>query len=182
MALQSHHVGSNFCKLEENEIEVSLDFDDDTETAKSGTFGKFSLNSSDKPKNQGTLDCKDDVSYPSVSNYVPDNIKNESHGSHQGSAQPQLEEQENMAAARVPKLRRRRPRIQFGLTPRQLSELEDVFEKTKYPDEIIRKDLARRLFLGESKVRSWFKRRRAKYRKYQQSLMLQKEAADGQNT
>lgn len=31
-------------------------------------------------------------------------------------------------------------------------------------------------------LQSWFKRRRAKYRKYQQSLMLQKEAADGQNT
>ncbi|XP_005083202.1 paired mesoderm homeobox protein 2-like [Mesocricetus auratus] len=171
------------CKLEENEIEVSLDFEEEgTATAESGGSGKVFLNGSDKPKNQGILDHKDDVMQSSVFRYIRGNIKKESHGSHQASGSPQLKEQENMAAARIPQFRRTRPRIQFGLTPRQLSELEDVFEKTKYPDESIRKDLAKRLFLGESRVRSWFKRRRAKYRKSQQSQMLQSESADRQNT
>ncbi|CAH6779918.1 ALX homeobox protein 1 [Phodopus roborovskii] len=176
MAFHSKHVDPNFYKLGENEIEVSLDFEEeDTTTAENGTFGKVSLNGSDKSKNHGLPDHKDDVIHSAVFNSLADNNKNESP---QGSGHPQMEGQEKMAASRVPRVRRRRPRIQFGLTPRQLSELEDVFEKTKYPDEIIRKDLAKRLFLGESRVRSWFKRRRAKYRKTQQSLMLQCESAD----
>ncbi|XP_052602805.1 rhox homeobox family member 1-like [Peromyscus californicus insignis] len=177
MALQFQHVDPDFYKQEENEIEVSLE--DEQETTVAAENGNFegSPNGPEKLKNQGIPDQKDDVIH-----YIGDDIKDESHGSHQGSGHPQLEKQENLAAARVPQFRRTRPRIQLGLTPRQLSELEEVFEQTKYPDEATRRDLAKRLFLGESRVRSWFKRRRAKYRKTQQSQMLKCESADRQNT
>ncbi|XP_038171780.1 rhox homeobox family member 1-like [Arvicola amphibius] len=172
-----------FYKLDENEIEVSLDFEEEaTAATESVIFGEGSLNGSDKPRKHGIPHRKDDVTQVVNFNYVGDDIKHESHGSHQGYRKPQFKEQENVAAARGPQVRRTRPRIQFGLTPWQLNELEDVFEKTKYPDEIIRKDLAKRLFLGESTVRRWFKQRRAKYRKHQQSQELQCASVDGQDT
>ncbi|XP_057614960.1 rhox homeobox family member 1-like [Chionomys nivalis] len=183
MAFQSQHVDHNFYKLDENEIEVSLDFEQEaTAATESVIFGEGSLNGSEKPKNQGIPHRKDDVTHVANFNYVGDDIRHESHGSIQGYRNPQLKEQETVAAARVPHVRRTRPRIQFGLTPRQLNELEEVFEKTQYPNEIIRKDLAKRLFLGESRVRSWFKKRRAQYRKHQQSQVLQCASADGQDT
>nr|XP_042125378.1 rhox homeobox family member 1 [Peromyscus maniculatus bairdii]XP_042125379.1 rhox homeobox family member 1 [Peromyscus maniculatus bairdii] len=177
MAFQFQHVDPNFYKLVENEIEVILEAEQ--EAAPAAENGNFEgpLNGPEKLKNQGIPDHKDDVIHD-----IGDDIKDESHGSHQGSGHPQLEKQENLAAARVPQFRRTRPRIQLGLTPRQLSELEEVFEQTKYPDETTRRALAKRLFLGESRVRKWFKRRRAKYRKTQQSQMLKCESADRQNT
>ncbi|OBS76473.1 hypothetical protein A6R68_17087 [Neotoma lepida] len=134
MAFQSQHVDPNFYKLGEIEIEVNLDSEQEaTAAAENGIFGEGSLNDADKIKNQGIPDPKDDVIH-----YIGDDIKDKSHGSHQGSGHPQLKEHKNLAVASVPQFRRTRPRIQFGLTPRQLSELEEVFEKTKYPDEIIR--------------------------------------------
>ncbi|KAH0501217.1 putative rhox homeobox family member 1-like [Microtus ochrogaster] len=138
MAFQSQHVDPNVYKLDVNEIEVSLDFEQEaTAATESVIFGEGSQNGSGKPKNQGIPHRKDDVTHVANFNYIGDDIRHESHGSHQGYRNPQLKEQENVAAARVPQVRRTRPRIQFGLTPKQLNELEDVFEKTKYPNEII---------------------------------------------
>lgn len=139
MAFQSQHVDPNFYKLDENGIGVSHDFEQEaTEATESFIFGEGSLNGSDKPKNQCMPHFKDRVTHVVNFNYVGDDIKHESHGSHEGYRNPHLKEQENVAAARVPQVWCTRPRIQFGLTPRQLNELEDVFEKTKYPDENIR--------------------------------------------
>ncbi|XP_036029854.1 pituitary homeobox 2-like [Onychomys torridus] len=177
MACQFQLIDPNFYKVEEKEIEVSLDAEKEASVASLNSNFEGSLNGSDKLNNQGIPDHEDDVIH-----YIDDDIKDESHESHQGSGHPQLEKQENLAAARVPKFRRTRPRIQLGLTPRQLSELEQVFEQTKYPDETTRRDLAKRLFLGESRVRRWFKRRRAKYRKTQQCQMFKCESDDRQNT
>ncbi|XP_052026489.1 rhox homeobox family member 1-like [Apodemus sylvaticus] len=179
MALQSHQVDLN--KLEENEIEVTLDSEQEANAAaEGGSFGEGSLKASDKLKYQGIQDDKDDVIFVGDMKDTGDNIKEECLGSHQGSGDPQLEEQ-NLATARVPLVRRTRPRIQLGLTPRQLRELEDVFEKIKYPDVTTRRNLAKRLYLAESKVKRWFKKRRAKYRKEQQSQMLECASADTQN-
>ncbi|KAL6084673.1 hypothetical protein STEG23_002917 [Scotinomys teguina] len=173
MALELQHVYPNFCKLDEDETKVSLDAKQEAAAAAgNGNIGEGSLQGPDKLKIQGIPDHKDDEIH-----YIGDDIKDQSHGSHQGSRHPQLEKQGNLAAARVPQVRRTRPRIQLGFTPRQLSELEEVFEKTKYPDESTRKDLARRLFLGESKVRSWFKKK-SHIRKAQQSQMLKGESAE----
>ncbi|XP_050997845.1 paired mesoderm homeobox protein 1-like [Acomys russatus] len=176
MALQPHPVDPNFYKGEEKEMEVSLDIEQEAATAADS-------GSSDKQKQQDIPDDSDDVIYVGVLSSIGNDSKDRSLGSHQGSGQPQLENQENVAAARDPQLQQRtRPRIQLGLTPRQLRELEEVFEKNKYPDEFIRKDLARRLYLGESTVLRWFKRRRAKDRKYQQSQVLKCASADSQST
>lgn len=134
MALQSHHVEPSSYKLEENEIEVSLDAD---EAAEGGSFGEGSLNGSDKLKYEGIPD-KDDRIYVGDVKYIGNDVKDEYRGSHQGSGDSQLEEQKNLASPTIPQFRRTRPRIQLGLTPRQLSELEDFFETTKYPDVITR--------------------------------------------
>ena len=139
MAFQSHHVDPNVYKLDENEIQVSLDFEHEATAATERViYGEGSQNGPGKSKNQGIPHHEDDVTHVVNFNYVGDDIRQESHGSHQGYRNPQLKEQEDAAAGRVPRVRRTRPRIQFGLTARQLNELEDVFEKTKYPDEIIR--------------------------------------------
>ena len=139
MAFQSQHVDPNVYKLDGNKIQVSLDFELElTAATESVIYGEGSLKGSVKPKNQGIPHHEDDVTHVVNFNYVGDDIRHESHGSHQGYRNPQLKEQEDAAAARVPRVLCTRPRIQFGLTARQLNELEDVFEKTKYPDEIIR--------------------------------------------
>ncbi|EDM10855.1 reproductive homeobox on X chromosome 12 [Rattus norvegicus] len=174
MALQSHHVEPSSYKLEENEIEVSLDAD---EAAEGGSFGEGSLNGSDKLKYEGIPD-KDDRIYVGDVKYIGNDVKDEYRGSHQGSGDSQLEEQKNLASPTIPQFRRTRPRIQLGLTPRQLSELEDFFETTKYPDVITRRNLAKHLYLAESRVKRWFKRRRARYRKEQQTQMLKRASAD----
>ena len=139
MAFQSQHVEQSFYKLDENKIEMSLDFEhESTAATESVIYGEGSPKGSDKPKNQGIPHCKDDVTHVANFNYVGDDIRHESHGSHQVYRNPHLKEKENVAAARVPQFWRTRPRIPFGLIPRHLNELEDVFEKTKYADEIIR--------------------------------------------
>lgn len=139
MAHQSHRVDPSFCKLEEKKIEVSLDTEQEGATAADGgSSGEGSLNVSDKREHQDIPDHNDDVIYVGDLNNVGNVIKDKSLGSHQGSGKPQLEGQEKVAAARVPQLPRTRPRIQLGLTVRQQRELEEVFEKIKYPDEFIR--------------------------------------------
>lgn len=139
MAFQSHHVDPNFYKLEENEIELTLDVEQEADAAaEGGSFEEGSQNGSDKLKYQGIPDDKGDVILVGDVKYIGNDIKDECLRSHHGSGDPQVEEEKDVAAARVPQFRRTRPRIQLGLTPRQLSELEDFFDKTKYPDVIAR--------------------------------------------
>lgn len=140
MALRPHHVDPNFYKLGENEIEVTLDADQEADAAaEGGSFGEGSLNASDKLKYQGIPDNTDDVIYVGEVKNIGNDIKDECCGSHQGSGDPQPEEeQKNLAAARVPQVQRTRPRIQLGFTSRQLRVLEKVFKKTKYPDALTR--------------------------------------------
>ncbi|XP_020372983.1 homeobox protein goosecoid-like [Rhincodon typus] len=65
--------------------------------------------------------------------------------------------------------RRRRHRTVF--TERQLEELENLFNKTSYPDSSARESLARTTHLSEETIKVWFKNRRAKMRKEKMSLL-----------
>ena len=59
--------------------------------------------------------------------------------------------------------RERRQRTQF--TSHQLRELESMFARNRYPDMATRERLSAWISLSETKVRIWFKNRRAKWRK-----------------
>ncbi|XP_057452281.1 homeobox-leucine zipper protein HDG1-like [Lotus japonicus] len=64
-------------------------------------------------------------------------------------------------------------------SPQQIKELEDVFKKTSYPNEIERSDLSNRLGLEKKSVAFWFQNRRAKSKK--ENLLLENEKLRAEN-
>ncbi|XP_057573562.1 rhox homeobox family member 1-like [Hippopotamus amphibius kiboko] len=116
------------------------------------------------------------------------NINQEGYGNHEGGdggqepGQEPPEEPGHAAAATQAQQpgnppRRRTKRKKF--TPVQLQALEDLFQDTQYPDALTRSELARRMDVTETRVQTWFKNRRAKYRRNERASMLQDEPAAG---
>lgn len=166
--------------MEEAEIEVKIEDEQEVQAAEENSvFRECAPGFLDNLEYQGILNQQGD-SNPVVNlNYLSGDVAFSSQGSRPSPRLLQLEGRGTLAA-RVPQPqpRRTRPRIRRGLTTWQLSDLESVFQEVQYPDVIMKKKLARRLYMLESEVHRWFKIRRAKYRK-NQSLQIHKCTPEG---
>lgn len=153
------------------EVEVILEADQEEAGAQGDHLGPSDPRISDPGTQQSIMPrVQEGLNRGPVCSYAVAVSKEETHG------------QEEVKAASSPQSPRRRwrPRVQRGLTAHQLEALERVFQHTRYPSAGTWRALARRLFLAESRVKRWFKLRRARDRKRRQAAEMAAAGLGGQ--
>lgn len=162
------HHDASFNNPGKYEIEVEIEEEQETTTAEGIlNFCECALRFIDKPAYQGIPNHQGDGNHARSLNGIDCDVAYVSQeASHQSPGQIPLEEL--VSTVQQPR-KSTRPRIRRGLTPWQLNKLERVFKEVQYPNEISEKSLAKHLYMKESEVHHWFKKRRAKYRKNQVS-------------
>ncbi|KAH0502890.1 Dihydropyrimidinase-related protein 3 [Microtus ochrogaster] len=127
MAHTYKHQDPNLYNIKQAEIEVEIEDEQETAAAEERYgLGEILPGVTDEPRNQGVPNHQNDMNLVICNGFY---ITIPSQKSHQSSEQLQLKGKETSVAAGVTQPQRNsRPRIHRGVTPRQLRELEEVFE------------------------------------------------------